>query len=156
MTCRPRGEDEGSCPSSPLPMCPGAGLWLLPSLQLDPVHPASQRQPAAKTRPRRSGEGPGRTGQGELGARVRAASPEPPLTLCAEPMLAAVRGATVQLIAGSTPPEVPCALAVPLHTSSVAIAVRRLAVGLVHAHHSGHTSGTAPHVVILAARGHSV
>lgn len=30
---------------------------LLPSLQLDPVHPASQRQPAAKTRPRKPGEG---------------------------------------------------------------------------------------------------
>lgn len=154
--CRPGSKDEGSCHTHPLPMCPGAGeglaWWLLPSLQLDPVHPASQRQPAAKTRPRRSGEGPGRARQGELGAQVRADSPEPSLTLCAEPVLAAVGGAAVQLVAGGTSPELPRALTVPLHAGPVATAIRRLAAGLVHTHHGGHTSGTAPHVV-LAARG---
>ena len=32
----------------------------------------------------------------------------------------------------------------------MAAAVRRLAAGLVHTHHSGHAAGTAPHVVLAA------
>ena len=65
-------------------------------------------------------------------------------------MLAAVGGATVQLAAGGAPPEAPRALAAPLHASPVAVAVRRLAAGLVHTHHGGHAARTAPHVVLAA------
>lgn len=73
-------------------------------------------------------------------------------SLRAEPVLATVGGATVQLITGSTPPEVPRALAAPLHTGPVAAAVWWLAAGLMHTHHGGHAAGTAPHVVLAVIR----
>lgn len=85
--------------------------------------------------------------QGKAGPG-RDPSPEPLLTLCAQPVLAAVRGATVQLTAAGTPPEVPGALAVPVHAGPMAVAVRRLAAGFMHTHHGGHLAGTAPHVVL--------
>lgn len=69
-------------------------------------------------------------------------------TLCALPVLAAVRRATIQLAAAGTPPEVPGALAVPVHAGPMAVAVRWLAAGFVHTHHGGHLAGTAPHVVL--------
>lgn len=65
-------------------------------------------------------------------------------------MLAAVGGATVQLVAGGTPPEVAGAFAMAVHTGPVPTAVGWLAAGFMHTHHSGHTAGTAPQAVVLA------
>lgn len=79
--------------------------------------------------------------EGAIAASFAAVGPRPSsftaaASLCAKPMLAAVGGAAVQLVAGSALPEVPRALAAPLHTGPMAAAVRRLAAGLVHTHHS--------------------
>lgn len=72
----------------------------LPSLQLDPVHPAhsGSQLPRQDQESRvRTGAGPGRES-----APGPSAPTEPPLTSSAEPVLATVGGATVQLVAGST------------------------------------------------------
>ena len=69
-------------------------------------------------------------------------------SLCAQPMLAAVGGATVQLAAGLAPPEVAGAFTVAIHTGPMATAVGWLAARFMHTHHSGHLAGTAPHVVL--------
>lgn len=71
-----------------------------------------------------------------------------PLTLCAQPMLAAVGGAAGQLTAGFTVPEVAGAFTTAIHTGPMAAAVGWLAAGFMHTHHSGNTPGTAPHVVL--------
>lgn len=63
-------------------------------------------------------------------------------------MAAAVGGATVQPVAGITPPEVPPALAAPSHAGPVAIAVRGLAAGCMNTHHGGYTAGAAPPAVL--------
>lgn len=57
-----RRRDDGIVTAAAGSHPPGAfaGHWQLsPSLQLDPVHPASQRQPAAKARPWKPGEDKG-------------------------------------------------------------------------------------------------
>lgn len=95
------------------------------------------------------GKGKGRSGVGELGSHQSTTLlVGSPLTLCAQPMLAAVGGATVQLAARSTLPEVAGAFAVAIHTGPVPTTVGWLAAGFVHTHHRGHTAGTAPHVVL--------
>lgn len=143
-------------PGSPLPEspkgCQGGGWpggsylhcsWTL-SIQL---RSGSQLPRQDRESQVRAGPGWGRE-SGAPGLQLPPA--EPALTLRAEPVLATVGGATVQLVAGSTPPEVPRALAAPLHAGPVATAVWRLAAGLVHTHHGGHAAGTAPHVVLAA------
>lgn len=135
----PKRYQGGGWPGGAYPHC----SWTL-SIQL---HSGSQL-------PRQDQESRVRTGPGrgrESGAPGPELPPtEPPLTLRAEPVLATVGGATVQLVAGSTPPEAPCALAAPLHTGPVAAAVWRLAAGRVHTRYGGHAAGTAPHVVLAA------
>lgn len=103
-------------------MRPGVGRqlawWLLPSLQLDPVHPASQRQPAAKTRPRQPGEGPG-------GARaVRAGSPsysclprDPTHSLCKAHAGCSWRGRSPACCRQRPARSAPCTGSAPPHRS---------------------------------------